>query len=220
MPTIHPKFCVQCGNELGRNFKACPSCGGREFSDAPVTTAREAATQPTSRIHSTHTSGQPGSIPTSGLTDTSKPAFQPGNIANSERYAGFWIRAGAYAVDTLVVMVLLLPFFLIWGFQGVSEFRTPGQVFFQEALIPTLLYWVYFALMESSKLQATLGKRAFGLKVVGIGGERIGFGRATGRYFAKIVSGLLLMAGYLMVAFTEKKQGLHDMMASTFVLRS
>jgi uncharacterized RDD family membrane protein YckC len=49
-------------------------------------------------------------------------------------------------------------------------------------------------------------------------GARISFGNATGRYFGKILSGLILYVGYLMVAFTDKKQGLHDMMASTLVV--
>ena len=73
--------------------------------------------------------------------------------------------------------------------------------------------------MESSSWQATLGKRAFGLRVVDETGQRIRFGRATGRYFGKIVSEFLLFVGYLVVAFSKKKQGLHDMMANTLVIQ-
>ena len=69
--------------------------------------------------------------------------------------------------------------------------------------------WLYYAIMESSKPQATIGKMALGTKVTTLGGERIGFGRASGRYFGKIVSGLTLGIGYLMAAFTERRQALH-----------
>ena len=89
-------------------------------------------------------------------------------------------------------------------------------------LIPTvgtLLFggWLYFALMESSTRQATLGKMALDMKVTDDEGNRISFGRATGRYFAKILSALILLIGFIMVAFTDRKRGLHDMIAGTLV---
>jgi uncharacterized RDD family membrane protein YckC len=73
--------------------------------------------------------------------------------------------------------------------------------------------------MESSSFQATLGKRALGLRVMAINGEAASFGRASARYFAKILSSILLI-GYIMAAFTEKKQALHDRMAGCLVIRS
>jgi uncharacterized RDD family membrane protein YckC len=78
--------------------------------------------------------------------------------------------------------------------------------------------WLYFALMESSSKQGTLGKMALSIMVTDVNGNRITFGRATGRYFGKFLSGLILYIGYIMVAFTEKKQGLHDMIAGTLVV--
>ena len=74
--------------------------------------------------------------------------------------------------------------------------------------------------MQSSSRQATLGKMALGIKVTSLDGERISFLRATGRYFATILSSLLLMIGYIMAAFTQRKQALHDMIASTLVVRA
>jgi uncharacterized RDD family membrane protein YckC len=82
-----------------------------------------------------------------------------------------------------------------------------------------LLAWLYEALLTSSSMQATPGKMVFGLRVTTLEGEQIGFGRATGRFFGKIVSSIIIYIGFLMVAFTERKQGLHDMMASTLVVR-
>jgi uncharacterized RDD family membrane protein YckC len=79
--------------------------------------------------------------------------------------------------------------------------------------------WLYFSLFESSRKQATLGKLALGIKIVGPDNTRISFGRATGRHFAKILSGLTLGVGYVMAGFTDKKQALHDMVASCYVVR-
>jgi uncharacterized RDD family membrane protein YckC len=73
--------------------------------------------------------------------------------------------------------------------------------------------------MESGSMQGTLGKKLLGIKVTDMEGGRIGFGRATGRYFGKILSGMIFMVGFLMAAFTEKKQALHDMLAGTLVVK-
>jgi uncharacterized RDD family membrane protein YckC len=78
--------------------------------------------------------------------------------------------------------------------------------------------WLYFTLQESSQRQATIGKMALGIVVTDLNGERIGFAKATGRYFAKILSAIILLIGFIMVAFTEKKQGLHDILAGTLVV--
>jgi uncharacterized RDD family membrane protein YckC len=78
-----------------------------------------------------------------------------------------------------------------------------------------VLVWLYFAIMHASEKQATFGTRAMGIVITDMDGGRISFGKATGQYFASIISGMLLLVGYIMIAFTEKKQGLHDIMAGT-----
>ena len=87
-------------------------------------------------------------------------------------------------------------------------------------LIATAGGFLYFALMESSTNQATVGKMALGIKVTDLEGNRISFGRALGRTFAKILSGLIIFIGYIIAAFTEKKQALHDMIAGTLVVKA
>ena len=82
----------------------------------------------------------------------------------------------------------------------------------------TVIWWLYYAIMESSERQATLGKMAVQIKVVDRRGGRISFARATGRHFAKLLSGLILFFGYLMAGFTSRKQALHDMVASCLVV--
>ncbi|MNP35907.1 RDD family protein [compost metagenome] len=78
--------------------------------------------------------------------------------------------------------------------------------------------WLYYTLMESSKWQATLGKMALGIVVVDEQGARISLGIANKRYWGKIISGLTLYIGYIMVLFTEERQALHDKIAGTYVV--
>jgi uncharacterized RDD family membrane protein YckC len=77
---------------------------------------------------------------------------------------------------------------------------------------------LYFPILESSNWQATIGKRAVGIKVIDLDGKRITFPRALGRFFAKIISGLVLYIGFIMAGFTERKQALHDIIAGTLVI--
>ena len=87
-------------------------------------------------------------------------------------------------------------------------------------LISVLINVSYYALMESSKHQATLGKMALGLKVVDIYGRPISVGRAYGREFAKILSALICLIGYIMAGFSAKKQALHDLIAGTLIVKT
>jgi uncharacterized RDD family membrane protein YckC len=103
--------------------------------------------------------------------------------------------------------------------QDLGELMPLLGLMIRVAIISAILQWLYFSLMESSVWQATVGKKLLGLTVTDLEGRRISFGRATGRYFAKIISSLILFIGYMMAGFTEKKQALHDMIAGTLVLR-
>jgi len=87
-------------------------------------------------------------------------------------------------------------------------------------LAGAMVAWLYWALMESSAWQATLGKRMLGLRVTDLAGRRISLARASGRYFGKLVSALTLGLGFVMAGLTEKKQALHDMMAGCLVVRN
>ncbi|MNJ58800.1 RDD family protein [compost metagenome] len=78
--------------------------------------------------------------------------------------------------------------------------------------------WLYYAILESSKLQGTFGKKALGIIVVDQYYERVSFGRASGRFWSRILSFLTIYVGYIMAAFTKKKQALHDLIAQTYVV--
>ncbi|MGV2289304.1 RDD family protein [Trinickia sp. YCB016] len=136
------------------------------------------------------------------------------------RYAGFWKRFAARLIDTIVLVLIggivgvAIAFVMIGG--GVAD--QVGILKGLADLCGILFSWIYFAAMESSSKQGTLGKLALGIKVTDLEGRRISFGRASGRYFAMIISALILLIGYFMAAFTKKKQALHDMMAGCLVV--
>ena len=141
-------------------------------------------------------------------------------------YGGFWIRVGAYLIDAIL---LAIAGAVVGGILGVGvgalllgqQSADPSHLGVQllSFAINLSTGWLYSALMESSANQATLGKMALGLVVTDEMGNRISFGRATGRYLAKFVSAFILMIGFIMVGFTERKQGLHDMIAGTLVTK-
>ncbi|MDX6303162.1 MAG: hypothetical protein QOI77_131 [Blastocatellia bacterium] len=85
-------------------------------------------------------------------------------------------------------------------------------------LLSIFATWLYSSLLESSSWQGTVGKKLIGLRVTDLDGNRISFGKATGRHFGKIISSLICLVGFIMVAFTEKHQALHDQMAGTLVV--
>lgn len=137
-------------------------------------------------------------------------------------YATFWRRFGAWFIDAFLMGILggivgaMIGALLVRPGDNTSALT--AQILAQ--VLSMAISWAYFAGMESSASQATVGKQALGIKVTDLYGRRITFGRATGRFFGKIVSNITFGIGYLMIIWTEKKQALHDQMASTLVLRT
>lgn len=158
----------------------------------------------------------------SALTGIGSVGAGVGAAGQEERFGfGYFFRRFIavlidYFLAFLIVVVLVIIFYTFFDNPTVDL----EQVSSLANGLALLLFWVYSALFESSKSQATLGKLATGLKVTNLARERIGFWRATGRHFGKILSSLLFFIGYLMIFFTKKKQGLHDKMAGCLVVRS
>jgi uncharacterized RDD family membrane protein YckC len=152
-------------------------------------------------------------------------------------YAGFWLRFVAVIIDGIVTgavgAIVWIPLMGAMGLSGLlrggygpdggamrpADMLPVMSVVFRFILISAVLKWLYYALLESSSWQATLGKMALGLQVTDLEGRRISFGRASGRFFGKIISAMILYVGFMMAGFTEKRQALHDMMAGTLVTR-
>jgi len=135
-------------------------------------------------------------------------------------YAGFWKRYAAYFLDSVVVAIINVPVSLVFNLIGAaSGNETLAVVLSMVAMLGGFVIGIgYYAGFHASKGGATLGKMAVGIKVVRSDGERITFLRGVGRYFGFILSSLTLMIGFIMAAFTERKQALHDMLCDTLVV--
>jgi uncharacterized RDD family membrane protein YckC len=199
---VSARWCAHCGSSLGPSSEdVVPHGFIYQSDDQPVAVAAP---------------GPPIFIPPPVVVAPSVP---------HARYGGFWIRFVAVIIDWLIVQAVVAPVSFILGATiGVAGavVGMPGVGIRLVAIIVggvlgVAAFWVYEAAMESSSRQATLGKMAFSLKVTDLAGQRISFARATGRHFAKFLSGLILCAGYIMAGFTERKQALHDMIAGTLV---
>ncbi|GAA0710777.1 RDD family protein [Dokdonella soli] len=149
-----------------------------------------------------------------------EPAFLP---AGAAIHAGFWRRCAAMLVDGILIGMATSIVQAVLGIGMLGAVANQHPAAMVGMILPALLIafigqWLYFALFESASVQATPGKLALGVKVVDDCGRRIGFGRASGRYFGKIVSSLIFNIGYLLAGWTERKQALHDMLAGTLVV--
>lgn len=187
-------FCYACGSPSDPRAEVCPKCGVRQQ----------------------HQSG---------------PSATKTVIGGALIYAGFWKRLAAFMVDTLLLVIAyrLLHSWLrnivlddiVLGDIAILGFLVPGSIAMvlpYEIFGSVFFWWLYHSLMESSSFQGTLGKLAVAAKVTDLSGQRITFGRASVRYFGKLLSGAILGVGYIMVAFTQNKQGLHDTMAGCLVV--
>ena len=135
----------------------------------------------------------------------------PQNYYGSGKYAGFWRRVFALAIDCLIlwlaINIIISPVF--------PRLDVKDSVFWT-----MFIYWLYFSKMESSGFQGTIGKKILGIKVTNLNGGRITFGNATGRFLSRAVSGIILGIGFLMAGTTQNKQALHDIMAGTLVVKN
>ena len=212
-------FCVRCGAPIPENAAFCSSCG----APAP-------AADPGPAARSTFAGGgtaAPGYIPGVTPVVVAAPIVIQAPVVT---YGGFWRRFVALVIDSLILYIVTAPLSLMfnvpmWALMRgdqptTSELAALMGSMMGLAALSSLIHWLYFALMESSPRQATLGKMALNLRVTDPHGRRISFARATGRFFAKILSGLIFLIGYLMAAFTERKRALHDIIAGTLVIKA
>jgi len=157
----------------------------------------------------------------------------------NSNYAGFWLRFVAVIIDWIIISILqsvvIMPIFAMLGvgfastsgfdINSISEEDAIGMIaaFMAAAsaamTISFVIRTLYFTLMESSKYQATLGKMALGLKVTDMNGNKLDFVKALLRQLGKIISGMIMLIGYIMAGLTEKKQALHDILAGALVVK-
>ena len=194
-------FCPQCGSPNDDEYAFCKQCGAslrRGETTAPAPAPPVAAPPPAAPL-----------------------------AGRATQYANFGQRLLAFILDSILAAIIAGMIGAMLGLMaglggavtGADDSAVSDVVDLLGLLAGTAAGWLYEALLVSSSYQATLGKMALGIVVTDMQGRRISFLRATGRYFGKIVSGMLIMIGYLMQPFTEKRQTLHDIMAGCLVLR-
>lgn len=207
----------------------CSKCGANLASDAVFCTA----------------CGTPAGLPVAAAPAYAQPGVaayaDPAGLVVSRgfTFAGFWLRFLAFLIDEIIaglaLGLLFLPLLFLTGFITSLEafVRSAGTGRPDPAIIlgfvsmilvfaglALIVRWLYFAYLESGEKQATWGKQALGIYVTDLTGHSISFGRASGRFFGKIVTNMIPLAiGYIMAGFTERKQALHDMIAGCLVLR-
>lgn len=141
----------------------------------------------------------------------------PPDAASSIHYGGFWRRLAAFIIDFLTMLVPLYLLTLVLAAVVSTDAATLERL---SSIVSTAFWWLYFALMESSSWQASIGKRAMSLRVTDSAGERLSLLRALLRFAAKYLSLVPLGIGFLLVGWTRRKQGLHDLIVRTCVVHS
>jgi uncharacterized RDD family membrane protein YckC len=224
-------YCSKCGSLVEDGAAFCPSCG------QPVQpTASAGAGLP---VGASSAAALPSGYVPSAYPAVSQAVPPVMYAQTTVQYAGFWLRVVAYLIDSVVVsvafMALFIPFAIMTGLTAVLGNIHPGEdprdvgavlggtFFLGLFTVVSLAFlggWLYHAKMESSSWQATLGKKALNLRVTDLYGARISFARASGRHFAKLITGLIpLGVGFMLAGLTERRQALHDMIAGCLVLR-
>lgn len=208
MEQARSTYCVNCGARLEPDARFCHVCG---TAVAMVPRRYAPAAGPPS------TSSAPSSVET-------WPDFESGGLPRAiGGYATFGERFVAVLIDLIILTVLTWTvalvlggaFYALVGSSESTDTAAGGIVF----AFLVLAHWLYFAVLESSDRQATVGKRAMKIVVTDEHGRRLSFARATGRSFARMLSGLFFFVGYLLAGFTARKQALHDLLAGTIVLK-
>jgi uncharacterized RDD family membrane protein YckC len=207
---------------MQENFVFCSKCGAQNFATAQLC-------QKCGGGLSVGLAAMPPAAPAYAAAPAVAYAAAP-----MARYGGFWMRLLAHLIDHVILGIVAAPLFFIMVLPVIIRVandaernQEPSPEMIVAILSSILIYvvlafagqWLYEALLTSSSWQGTVGKRVLQLKVTDELGNRIGFGRATGRFFAKILSSMFFCIGFIMVGLTDRKRGLHDMLAGTVVMR-
>jgi uncharacterized RDD family membrane protein YckC len=201
-------FCSKCGAQNSAMAQSCQNCGSSLSSNlAPIQAA----------------------APAPAYVTAPPVAYAPPSI-----YGGFWIRLLAHLIDHVILGAVAAPLFVMTVLPSIvriarqaEQDQEPSPEMIITIVSSAFVYialafvgqWLYDALLTSSSWQGTIGKKVLRLKVVDEAGNRISFGRATGRFFAKILSSMFFCIGFIMIGFTDRKRGLHDMLANTLVMK-
>ena len=189
-------YCPSCGTNNKEQFKFCQSCGHNLQTQSVNTAPDNVISQSYGRDYSQNYIQGHGQM---GV----HPGYGTGYMLE---YAGFLRRLAALAVDFILLSIVFSILNWLLG-SGLANF-----IFFFAGA-------AYFILLESSPQQGTIGKKLMRIRVTDINGQQISTTQAAIRYFSKIISAVILYIGFIMAAFTKQKQGLHDIIAKTLVIK-
>jgi uncharacterized RDD family membrane protein YckC/pSer/pThr/pTyr-binding forkhead associated (FHA) protein len=230
------QFCPYCGASLDKKEVAVAASTGESRSDEHIDLAkkevrskRDTAAMKPSKLRSKEAE-------TYEIEEREPMKLGKEDILKDKRPAGFWLRLVAYVLDAFFISLIagaaiILQTWLILHFlQGMSIFDLLQGTSIQATTtyqylvtINSILYTVIsiiYILSGWARKGATWGKRIVGLKIYSSKGKTpIGWGRAILRLIGYFISSLILMIGFLMIGFTDRKRGLHDMIAGTYVFR-
>jgi uncharacterized RDD family membrane protein YckC len=214
--------CSKCGAALTNASGFCPKCGQPIVGFAVGQAAPQAIS---------------GAAPVavSGYGGAPMAAAVQANVG----YAGFWLRLVAAIIDRIILMIPLGPVYLIMILPTLRNMQDPqlmrdpmalmrvfGPTMGLITLVSLVVSWLYWSLCESSSWQATLGKKVLGIYVTDTDGNRASFGRISGRFFSgrgvgsiPYLGGTYYLVDCICIAFTARKQAIHDMIAGCLVLR-
>ena len=199
MESAVQQVCASCGNPLHADGGFCLFCGDI-LQDAATSQAQPLPV-----------------VPVVPLAETPRPL----------QYAGFWRRVWAASIDLILeaLAALLVTLFVDLamkifspqvGLSSITARYATGIAFIG---VLTIGAWLYAAFSESSRWRATIGKRIIGLEVVTAKGGQLSFGQATVRHFMKFLSLFTAAVGFMMAAWTKRRQALHDIPSDTLVIR-
>ncbi len=197
--------CEKCGTDIAEGASFCAHCG------SPVSVAQIG----------------PVYVPQSAQPPETIPAIPVASVALVRpAYAGFWLRAFAFAIDTFILSFFFAIIATAYPTQLII-FPDPNsqsllalpRVTLAGFILLFVIMWAYYVFFETSSWQATPGKRVFRLYVTDLAGEKITLRRSSIRYFGRKISELTFLVGYIIAGFTEKKQALHDILAGCLVMR-
>ncbi len=224
--------CAKCGSPLADDATICNQCGS---AVQPASSATPESEPPPVTVLIEPGAGVWAPAPDAAATSeesaasTSEPLYAAPAVpavaipapraAFATAYAGFWRRFAAYWIDWFIFFSIELFIAAARGIPLAARQSMDPEEVAKGLLLSLFIGWLYAAILESSRWQATVGKRAMDIYVTDLQGRRIGFAKASARFFGKLVSALILGIGFIMIAFTERKQGLHDQLAGCLVVR-
>lgn len=213
-------FCPKCGSENSNDVKFCTSCGTDVTAFAAPSNSDKLFCPKcgAENVAGAGNCAKCGAELPNLIPITPDAPRQPLIPTFTVGYAGFWRRFVALIIDGMVMGAIGFVLSMITGYRmDVNANPHLSHLMYQNTF-SMIISWLYYALMESSKYQGTLGKMALGIVVTDLNGYKVSFARATGRYFGKIISFMTLTIGFMMAGFTARKQALHDMIAGCLVL--